>query len=240
MSRSSVAVTESVAPLLFATGLPTFGGETTLDGTPAGTGGTTRPLRFQSGPQSAAETLEGQTTVPELRAFIVGHHPDLGSDAFDQPVPLSLAEHRGIHHREPDLGATVGTIGVLTAGTSTRTEGPVQFGRRNEQRRAEAQAIFLAHPGSIGSDVRRTYDRPMTDHPSPPSGTEWVTRFAQELGLEPLEPAVIDALLDLAGVAAHTSERWAAPLTCYLVGRAGVDPLTALERARQLAAERPD
>jgi len=41
-------------------------------------------------------------------------------------------------------------------------------------------------------------------------------------------------LLDLAGVAAHASARPAAPIAAYLVGRAGVDPDTALERAREI------
>ena len=45
--------------------------------------------------------------------------------------------------------------------------------------------------------------------------------------------ALIDELLALAGDAAHASERIAAPIACYLVGRAGIDIATA----RQLAAE---
>jgi hypothetical protein len=56
---------------------------------------------------------------------------------------------------------------------------------------------------------------------------EWLTTFADRLGLGPLEQADIDALLDLASVAAHTSERLAAPLTCYLVGRSGISPTEA-------------
>jgi hypothetical protein len=35
--------------------------------------------------------------------------------------------------------------------------------------------------------------------------------------------ATVEALLDLAGTAAHASERVAAPIACYLVGRAGVE-----------------
>jgi hypothetical protein len=42
-------------------------------------------------------------------------------------------------------------------------------------------------------------------------------------------------LLDLAGVAAHASERLAAPLTCYLAARAGITPADALARARAMA-----
>ena len=67
------------------------------------------------------------------------------------------------------------------------------------------------------------------------TGQEWITAFAAELGLEPLDDADVEALLDLAGVAAHASERLAAPLTCYLAARAGISPADALTRARALA-----
>lgn len=66
---------------------------------------------------------------------------------------------------------------------------------------------------------------------------EWLTTFADRLGLEPLPQADIDALLDLASVAAHTSERLAAPLTCFLVGRAGMSPAEAKTIADEIAGE---
>jgi hypothetical protein len=62
---------------------------------------------------------------------------------------------------------------------------------------------------------------------------EWVAAFAARLGVEPPDPATVDALLALAGDAAHAAERTAAPLACWLAGRAGVDP----EAARRLAAD---
>ena len=65
---------------------------------------------------------------------------------------------------------------------------------------------------------------------------EWISTFAARLGLEPIAQADIDALLDLASVAAHTSERLAAPLTCYLVGRAGITPTEAKAIADDIAA----
>ncbi|MFN8037726.1 MAG: DUF6457 domain-containing protein [Acidimicrobiales bacterium] len=77
----------------------------------------------------------------------------------------------------------------------------------------------------------------MTDHDaSQPTGLEFVAAFAAALGVEAPDQATVDALLDLAGVAAHASERLAAPLACYLVGRAGADPVAALEQARGVAA----
>jgi hypothetical protein len=64
-------------------------------------------------------------------------------------------------------------------------------------------------------------------------GNAWIARFAERLGVEPPDPALVDELLALAGDAAHASERIAAPIACYLVGRAGVDATSA----RGLAAE---
>ena len=58
-------------------------------------------------------------------------------------------------------------------------------------------------------------------------GNEWIARFAERLGVGVPEPAVVEELLALAGDAAHGSERLAAPIACYLVGRAGVDATAA-------------
>ena len=65
---------------------------------------------------------------------------------------------------------------------------------------------------------------------------EWLTAFAARLGLDAPPQEDIDALLDLASVAAHTSERLAAPLTCYLVGRSGISPTEAKALADEIAA----
>ncbi len=69
------------------------------------------------------------------------------------------------------------------------------------------------------------------------TGQEFVHRYAQELGLEAPDAAAIETLLDVAGEAAHASERIAAPLTCWLVGRADMSPDDALALAKKLAAE---
>jgi Domain of unknown function (DUF6457) len=63
-------------------------------------------------------------------------------------------------------------------------------------------------------------------------GHAWIARFAEKLGVEAPSSELIEELLALAGDAAHGSERIAAPIACFLVGRAGVDTATA----RQVAA----
>lgn len=65
---------------------------------------------------------------------------------------------------------------------------------------------------------------------------EWIASFASELGVAPPDPATIEILLDLAGTAAHASERTAAPLACFLVGRAGVDPAKAAQVAESITS----
>lgn len=66
-------------------------------------------------------------------------------------------------------------------------------------------------------------------------GTEWLRRFSDALGMPAPSEEEIDALLGLAGIAAHASERTAAPLSTWLVGRAGVQPAVAKELAARLA-----
>ncbi|MEO7429554.1 MAG: DUF6457 domain-containing protein [Acidimicrobiales bacterium] len=67
------------------------------------------------------------------------------------------------------------------------------------------------------------------------TGTEWIAAFSERLGVDAPDAATIEVLLELAGVAAHASERIAAPIACWLVGRAGIDPLHALDTARTVA-----
>ncbi len=72
----------------------------------------------------------------------------------------------------------------------------------------------------------------MTD--SQPSAIAWVHAYAARLGVEPPSAEEIEVLLELAGVAAHSSERIAAPLACWMVGRAGMSPAAALDAAGQV------
>lgn len=66
--------------------------------------------------------------------------------------------------------------------------------------------------------------------------SELVEAVAHELGVAPLDEREIDAVLLLAGAAAHgTGDRTAAPLTCFLAGLAAAGPAAraeTLERVR--------
>jgi hypothetical protein len=61
---------------------------------------------------------------------------------------------------------------------------------------------------------------------------EWITRFATALGAPAPTEAEFEALLALAGTAAHASARTAAPVSCWVAGRAGV----SLDEAQRVAA----
>ena len=66
---------------------------------------------------------------------------------------------------------------------------------------------------------------------------EWAERFAAALGTTAPTEEERAQLLELAGVAAHASERTAAPISCWLVARAGATPAEASRAAQALARE---
>ncbi len=84
----------------------------------------------------------------------------------------------------------------------------------------------------------------MTDGPTPapgdlPDARTWLRAFAERIGRPTPSDEEIEVLLALAGVAAHASERIAAPIACWLVGTAGLDPTEALAAARDLDVPAP-
>ena len=62
----------------------------------------------------------------------------------------------------------------------------------------------------------------------------WIDAYAAELGIDPPTQEEFATLLELAGEAAHSSERVAAPVACWLSAHAGRPPDEALEIARRV------
>jgi hypothetical protein len=62
---------------------------------------------------------------------------------------------------------------------------------------------------------------------------DWLAAFAEKLGTQAPTKDELKTVLDLAGEAAHSSERIAAPVACWLAARAGVE----LDEAIRLAKE---
>jgi hypothetical protein len=65
------------------------------------------------------------------------------------------------------------------------------------------------------------------------NATDWLAAYADKLGVAAPTKDELKAVLDLAGEAAHASERIAAPVACWLAARAGVE----LDEAMRLAKE---
>ena len=63
---------------------------------------------------------------------------------------------------------------------------------------------------------------------------QWLDAYAEKLGTAPPSTDEFKAVLDLAGKAAHSSERVAAPVACWLAARAGVGLAEAIRLAREL------
>jgi hypothetical protein len=66
-------------------------------------------------------------------------------------------------------------------------------------------------------------------------GAEWITTYAAEAGVAAPTEEEVQQLLALAGIAAHASERTAAPISCWIAARAGLSPDEAKALAARLA-----
>ncbi len=63
---------------------------------------------------------------------------------------------------------------------------------------------------------------------------EWIDAYAAALGVTPPTEDEVEAILRLAGEAAHASERTAAPVTCWVAAAAGRSIEDALAVARTI------
>jgi Domain of unknown function (DUF6457) len=66
---------------------------------------------------------------------------------------------------------------------------------------------------------------------------QWITTYAERLDTTVPSPEDFSLILNLAGEAAHASERAAAPVACWVAARAGVDLEQALEVARRIGTD---
>ena len=69
------------------------------------------------------------------------------------------------------------------------------------------------------------------------NATEWLAAYADKLGTAPPSTEDLKAILDLAGEAAHSSERIAAPVACWLAAKAGVGLGEAMKLAREVQGD---
>ncbi|MDQ3678147.1 MAG: DUF6457 domain-containing protein [Actinomycetota bacterium] len=64
---------------------------------------------------------------------------------------------------------------------------------------------------------------------------EFLEAYAAQIGAQIPDRAEMDALLEVASIAAHASERAAAPLACWMGGASGVPAAELLAAARRVA-----
>lgn len=67
------------------------------------------------------------------------------------------------------------------------------------------------------------------------SAPEWLEAFAARLGVEAPSESERDAILKFAAVAAHASQRTAAPIACWIAAAAGRSIEDALAIAREVS-----
>jgi uncharacterized protein DUF6457 len=60
---------------------------------------------------------------------------------------------------------------------------------------------------------------------------EWVGQFAEQIGVDAPSQEQMDEILELAAIAAHASERIAAPIACWLAGASERSLEEAMEAA---------
>jgi hypothetical protein len=68
----------------------------------------------------------------------------------------------------------------------------------------------------------------------PPSAEQWIEAYAAALGRPVPTNAEMTAVLKLASVAAHSSERRAAPIACWLAAQTGLSLDEAVVLAQEL------
>jgi len=64
------------------------------------------------------------------------------------------------------------------------------------------------------------------------TAAEWIRAFCEEIEMPAPGEEDMDAILRLAAVAAHASERIAAPIACWVAGASG-KPLTELQEVAE-------
>ncbi len=83
--------------------------------------------------------------------------------------------------------------------------------------------------------ANKTYRVSVTRHNRPVNAKEWIAAYARRLGSEPPTADEFKIILELAGEAAHGSERVAAPVACWVTAKAGCSLEDALAGARAVS-----
>jgi hypothetical protein len=66
------------------------------------------------------------------------------------------------------------------------------------------------------------------------TATEWIQAFCEEIEMPVPTDEDIEAILRLAAIAAHSSERTAAPVACWIAGASGKSLVDLRETAEEI------
>ncbi len=69
---------------------------------------------------------------------------------------------------------------------------------------------------------------------------DWLAAYAERLGVSAPTKDELKDVLDLAGVAAHSSQRIAAPVATWMAGKAGISLSEAMRLAEQVETDSPN
>jgi hypothetical protein len=72
------------------------------------------------------------------------------------------------------------------------------------------------------------------------NANDWLAAYAEKLGVPAPTKDELNAVLDLAGEAAHASQRIAAPVATWLAGRAGLNLAEAMRLAKEVPSGEAD
>ncbi len=72
------------------------------------------------------------------------------------------------------------------------------------------------------------------------NANDWLAAYAEKLGIPAPTKDELKAVLDLAGEAAHSSQRIAAPVATWMAGKAGMGLDEAMRLAQQVETDSPD
>jgi Domain of unknown function (DUF6457) len=121
-------------------------------------------------------------------------------------------------------------------------ERPVEsLGPKARSVEAHSPTDLLVPPALVASGrqneaVARRYVR-ARERSAHMTAREWIDEFAARLGTPPPSEDDWNRILELAAEAAHSSERMAAPIACWLTSQSGRSLTEALEIAAGIASE---
>lgn len=72
---------------------------------------------------------------------------------------------------------------------------------------------------------------------TPTTRQEWIEAFASQLGVEAPTESDVEQILELAAIAAHSSERTAAPVASWIAAKTGLSLPEVLKVAQLVAGE---